>query len=127
MNQILILRDAIRESHSPYENYYLLALAKHIVRSYSNLKFGPEVGISRKKITCVDVNAIWLREIQRMQSDLCRYEKESENFSQIIYGDARKADTCGLDRKVRYVITSPPYPNEKDYSRTTRLESVEYS
>ena len=22
------------------------------------------------------------------------------------------------------VITSPPYPNEKDYSRTTRLESV---
>jgi hypothetical protein len=22
------------------------------------------------------------------------------------------------------VITSPPYPNEKDYTRTTRLESV---
>lgn len=25
---------------------------------------------------------------------------------------------------VDVVITSPPYPNEKDYTRTTRLESV---
>ena len=25
---------------------------------------------------------------------------------------------------VDFVITSPPYPNEKDYTRTTRLESV---
>ena len=31
----------------------------------------------------------------------------------------------GLDPKsVDAVITSPPYPNEKDYTRTTRLESV---
>ena len=27
-------------------------------------------------------------------------------------------------RSVDAVITSPPYPNEKDYTRTTRLESV---
>src|SRR5438876_8759375 len=26
--------------------------------------------------------------------------------------------------KIDAVITSPPYPNEKDYTRTTRLESV---
>ena len=27
-------------------------------------------------------------------------------------------------KSVDAVITSPPYPNEKDYTRTTRLESV---
>ena len=49
LNQVLILRDTILAAHTKYEQYFLLALAKNIVYSYSNLKFGPEVGISRKK------------------------------------------------------------------------------
>jgi DNA modification methylase len=28
------------------------------------------------------------------------------------------------EAKIDFVITSPPYPNEKDYTRSTRLESV---
>jgi len=27
-------------------------------------------------------------------------------------------------RQIDFVVTSPPYPNEKDYTRTTRLESI---
>jgi DNA modification methylase len=33
---------------------------------------------------------------------------------------SREVAPCSIDA----VITSPPYPNEKDYTRTTRLESV---
>lgn len=33
-------------------------------------------------------------------------------------------ETLTLRKIIVAVITSPPYPNEKDYSRTTRLESV---
>ncbi len=36
--------------------------------------------------------------------------------------DARELRT--ISAKVSAVITSPPYPNEKDYTRTTRVESL---
>ena len=38
--------------------------------------------------------------------------------------DARGTDQLLAPNSVDAVITSPPYPNEKDYTRTTRLESV---
>ena len=120
----LVLRDSIRAANSPFEDYYLLALAKHIVYSYSNLKFGPEVGISRKKKESVDVVEIWLSEIERMETDLEYWKHHSSTFADISLGDARSIPKRDYIGKVDCVITSPPYPNEKDYSRTTRLESV---
>ena len=124
LNQVLILRDTIYSVHSDYEDYFLLALAKHIVYSYSNLKFGPEVGISRKKVYSVDVVDIWLDQVRTIQNDLDRYRGLSNTYSQIINGDSRTINPSNISKKVNFVITSPPYPNEKDYSRTTRLESV---
>lgn len=124
LSSTLVLRDAIRAANSPFEDYYLLALAKHIVYSYSNLKFGPEVGISRKKKESVDVVEIWLSEIERMETDLEYWKHHSSTFADISLGDARSIPKRDYIGKVDCVITSPPYPNEKDYSRTTRLESV---
>lgn len=124
LSSTLVLRDSIRAANSPFEDYYLLALAKHIVYSYSNLKFGPEVGISRKKKESVDVVEIWLSEIERMETDLEYWKHHSSTFTDISLGDARSIPKRDYIGKVDCVITSPPYPNEKDYSRTTRLESV---
>ena len=124
LSSTLVLRDSIRAANSPFEDYYLLALAKHIVYSYSNLKFGPEVGISRKKKESVDVVEIWLSEIERMETDLEYWKHHSSTFADISLGDARSIPKKDYIGKVDCVITSPPYPNEKDYSRTTRLESV---
>ena len=124
LSSTLVLRDSIRAANSPFEDYYLLALAKHIVYSYSNLKFGPEVGISRKKKESVDVVEIWLSETERMETDLEYWKHHSSTFADISLGDARSIPKRDYIGKVDCVITSPPYPNEKDYSRTTRLESV---
>ena len=124
LSNTLVLRDSIRAANSTFEDYYLLALAKHIVYSYSNLKFGPEVGISRKKKESVDVVEIWLSEIERMEADLECWKHHSSTFADISLGDARSIPKKDYVGKVDCVITSPPYPNEKDYSRTTRLESV---
>jgi hypothetical protein len=46
--------------------------------------------------------------------------------AEIKHGDARRASEYFPTHlgDVNFVITSPPYPNEKDYTRTTRLESV---
>ncbi|MDA8188156.1 MAG: hypothetical protein M0T85_08450 [Dehalococcoidales bacterium] len=38
--------------------------------------------------------------------------------------DSRRIAGILAPRSIDVVITSPPYPNEKDYTRTTRLESV---
>lgn len=126
LGDTLILRDTILSANSVYQDYYLLALAKHIVFSYSNLKFGPEVGVSRKKKEQVDTVNIWLEEVKKMQSDLNANEKNALVPSDITLGDSRNISisTTKYHGKVDCVITSPPYPNEKDYSRTTRLESV---
>lgn len=124
LSDTLVLRDAICSANSRFQDYYLLALAKHIVYSYSNLKFGPEVGISRTKKDCVNVVEIWLSEVQKMYRNLATFSEYAETEADITLGDARNISVSDHLKKVDCVITSPPYPNEKDYSRTTRLESV---
>lgn len=124
LSDTLILRDAILSANSRYQDFYLLALAKHIVYSYSNLKFGPEVGVNRRKREQVDTVNIWLLEVARMQNDLVINEENAFIPSDITLGDARNMTQSQYYGKVDCVVTSPPYPNEKDYSRTTRLESV---
>lgn len=124
LSHVLLLEDVIKGIHTPYEEYFLLALAKHIVLSYSNLKFGPEIGIKRKKVQKVDVVSIWLEQIAIMQRDISENEDQRNIRCEILNGDARNITQYSTLSKVRYVITSPPYPNEKDYSRITRLESV---
>lgn len=124
LHQVLVLRDTIINEHSVYNDYFLIALAKHIVYSYSNLKFGPEVGISRTKKDHVDVLEIWLSEIKRIERDLLENGQFANINTDIILGDSRAIDCHKYLKSIDCVITSPPYPNEKDYSRTTRLESV---
>lgn len=100
------------------------AFAKQIVYSYSNLHFGPEVGVSRKKKIDVDVIGLWLEQIQKIANDLNEYA-DLKNVPSIVYrGDSRKISDYLENNTIDSIITSPPYPNEKDYTRTTRLESV---
>ena len=66
----------------------------------------------------------WLNAVSLMVHDLREYHFVSDTPATAFRADARDMrrhlSPCSIDA----VITSPPYPNEKDYSRTTRLESV---
>ncbi len=42
----------------------------------------------------------------------------------VLYGDSRKLHNSLKPSSISAVFIFPPYPNEKDYARTTRLESV---
>jgi DNA modification methylase len=58
-----------------------------------------------------------------MAADLRTLPDRSHRPVTVFHGDAR--DALPFEKSsVDFVITSPPYPNEKDYTRTTRLESV---
>jgi len=97
-------------------------LGNALVFKISNLHFGPEVGV-RKPKTDVPVVSNWLLEINKMVDDLRQVAEKTYPATKVHLGDARNLDIIEPN-SIDAVITSPPYPNEKDYTRTTRLESV---
>lgn len=123
LKTLALLRKIDEHGDASLRNVGRLALAGALVNGVSNLKFGPEVGVGKIK-TDAPVLETWGERIQRMADDL-RFVRERSNVpTRVIKFDARKMDHGLAPKSVDAVITSPPYPNEKDYTRTTRLESV---
>ncbi len=125
LHKSLVLAEAInRETdEGPTRDHLRLALAKTLVFSASNLHFGPEVGVRGRKLDA-PVFEEWLENVRAMVSDLSRVVSQERAPAQVIRADARSMADHLAPRSIDAVFTSPPYPNEKDYTRTTRLESV---
>ena len=125
LHKCLILREEIQKApDSPLRDIELLAFAFVSVFVASNLKFGPEVGVGSNKKTDALVFESWLRKVNEMAGDLRQFAALASVASKCVLGDARQMLGDLPPGSVDGVITSPPYPNEKDYTRTTRLESV---
>jgi len=125
LRKVLILRDLIEQDtpNLDLRNALLLALANVTVNQASNLAFGPEIYATGRKKDASLVSSFRAR-TRAMASDL-RTKPKQYASARIKLGDARRvSDYFGGDAPVHGVITSPPYPNEKDYTRMTRLESV---
>ncbi len=124
LHKTLVLLDHLkRQYHKQYYRHELLALANTLVYSISNLHFGPEVGVGPAKIDA-PVIAAWLAGVCAMADDLRKMRNVGDTPSVVHLADYRKIINVLEPESVDAVITSPPYPNEKDYTRTTRLESV---
>ncbi len=123
LHRALVLLDLIRASAKPWSCHQELAFAATLVADASNLKFGPEVGVNRKPREDADVVGCWMGRVRQMAADLRALPDRSHRPVTVFHGDARDAFPFEKN-SVDFVITSPPYPNEKDYTRTTRLESV---
>jgi DNA modification methylase len=126
MHKALVLLEAMQELRDDrYWAHERLALAKSLVFNSSNLHFRPEVGVGKPKLDAPVVGP-WLAGVAAMADDLrlpqvCAYR---DMPAQVYHADARQAGSILQPRSIAAVITSPPYPNEKDYTRATRLESV---
>jgi hypothetical protein len=103
---------------------YRLAVAAILVEDVGNIGFGPEVYMTRPKRD-VPVDALFARKTNAMLEDLriVRSSDLERTRSCVSLDDARSLQSIG-SRAIDVVITSPPYPNEKDYTRSTRLESI---
>lgn len=124
LHKALVLLEAIaRSPDQPCHRYLRLALARTLVYDVSNLHFGPEVGVRRTKLEDAPVVECWLAAVQRMAGDL-RVVDRTAPPTVIHHADARRIASLLQPRAIDAVFTSPPYPNEKDYTRATRLESV---
>lgn len=124
LHKSLVLMDEIdRFKSTSFNKYFRLAFANALVFGISNLKFGPEVGIGKVRHD-VSVVSLWFAEVEKISSDIASVDSKDYPDASVILSDSRDASSFLKDRKISAIITSPPYPNEKDYTRTTRLESV---
>ena len=123
LHKALVLFDSIQASAPHYRGHLLLAFAKVLVSSISNLRFGPEVGVGPKKEDSPVIGP-WLDAVRTIAEDIRPLRKRGRVTSVVHLADARDLRHLLEPDSIDAVITSPPYPNEKDYTRTTRLESV---
>lgn len=124
LHKVLVLLDCLQRHANPrFARHQHLALAKALSFAIGNLHFGPEVGVGPMKADA-PVIARWFDGISNMAHDLRHLRALNRTEAVVHRGDARRVldmiEPCSIDA----VITSPPYPNEKDYTGTTRLESV---
>jgi len=126
--RVLALRYAIERIALPQDirEFMALALANTIVTTAGNVGFGPEVYRLPPREDA-DVLGAFAVTVTRMISDVQTILiKQQRPFppAHVFQEDARVLSSLEGCPPIGVVITSPPYPNEKDYTRSTRLESV---
>ncbi|HBI45911.1 MAG TPA: DNA methyltransferase [Planctomycetales bacterium] len=124
LHKTLVLLEALAaHADERFSAHERVALAKAIVFGISNLHFGPEVGVGPAKSDAPVID-LWMNGVRLMAEDL-RGLAEKDGAKAVVHrADSRDLLNVIEPKSVDAVITSPPYPNEKDYTRTTRLESV---
>ena len=124
LHKTLVLLDILDEHRDDaLHAHERLALASALVSGISNLRFGPEVGVGRIRRDAPVVSP-WSDRVAAMADDLSTLRARAGTEAAVRVADARRPETCLDPCSIDAVITSPPYPNEKDYTRTTRLETV---
>jgi hypothetical protein len=133
LSRVLAVRYAIDETPLPGDvrDLFRLALANTIVATAGNIAFGPEI-YRRPPQDDADVLSAFADTVTGMLLDLeTLLARQNQPFpsASVFQDDARVlsaldgSSSIGAPR-IGVVVTSPPYPNEKDYTRSTRLEGV---
>jgi len=102
---------------------FRLALAAVVVTDISNLGFGPEVYAAKRREDA-DVYGAYTEKLRRIRQDLATVQQIPNPGMTTVYCDDARRLATRVSGPIDYVITSPPYPNEKDYTRITRLELI---
>lgn len=122
-------------------NLFKLAMIAILPEEVGNVRFGPEATRNKKEAGDKDVYTILKKKLQEIEEDLESVQKTIESGdiepgkTEIIRADARQlGDTLREESElllsdkhggeVDYLITSPPYPAEHDYTRNQRLELI---
>ena len=109
-----------------HRDLLMVALASTTVADGANVKYGPEIYCVAPKIDA-DLVTLWAQKVDVMAHDLdlARLRPQTGRTS-VLHGDARKSDVvlrrAGIPGSIQYVVTSPPYPADHDYTRNTRIE-----
>jgi DNA methylase len=100
---------------------FKLALATTFVSS-ANVDFGPEIGLTKPKRDSPVLENFASRTAEMIE-DLEKVAGTEAPTSDVWIGDSRTMEGVEAD-SVAAIVTSPPYPVDKDYTRQIRLESA---
>ena len=126
---VLSVRTAIERTPMSRESraFFSLALISAVVSRIADVKFGPEVYClpEARRLPAI-ASFVEVAEMMIGDMDYARSLGNSATSARVILGDARSAEALATaaPNGVDFAITSPPYPNEHDYTRSTRLELV---
>lgn len=130
--ELLALKEAVSDLglEDKIKDLITLALAS-IMRPASNLRFGPEIGLKKKSlkrpIKNVPVFELFKRKIDFIVEDLKKVQENRPKASCEVYLlDSRELNRLRIPFEYQkiHMILSPPYPQDHDYTREVRLESI---
>jgi hypothetical protein len=127
--KVIALSTAIKNAlRKPAERHFFqLALASALVHRIADIKFGPEVYCLAEPKRSAVIQS-FASQATTMIEDISRISEQQSSMAstKIAFGDSRRIDVlhAAAPKGVDFVITSPPYPNEHDYTRSTRLELI---
>ena len=118
-----ILNQTIKKDSSQYLWPFFHTAFSSIIVPSSNVSYGPGFGVKKAK-TDVDVMGLFTKKLERMISDLREVENNEVKKTpyKIIWGDARSLSQYIEPNSVDFLITSPPYPGDHEYTKHTKLE-----
>ncbi len=122
-NQVWFVKKEIEQlENSPVKDLLKLALI-HAAVNASNVAYCPGTSFYpfRNK---PDFHDAFLKMINDILEDLLILKKTKATFgtTQVYNEDCRSASNFIEPESVDFIITSPPYPNDLEYTRQTRLE-----
>lgn len=123
--KLIILKMIINSkvSTKKFRAFFDLALSSIIV-PVSNVRYGPGFGVGKAKLDA-DVFGLFKKKIERMFADLSNLTKEQiATRSEVKLGDSRLLSKYYEPNSVNFMITSPPYPGDHEYTKHTRLELI---
>jgi hypothetical protein len=127
LQRLLILRDEIdaelENRPRAYREVFLVSLSSVVANGAGNFAFGPEIYRTKPKRD-YDVLGHFARHTHQMVSELTRIRSATPAPPRCDVHCTDARELAGVPDGISAVITSPPYPNEKDYTRTTRVESI---
>ena len=118
------IRDTIPDDK--IRRLFTLALISSAVRDLSNTRFGPELYCVPPRTPLPDAKSALVSRIVAMADDLeSTPGTDCPHVSKVSVGDSRDGRTLRAipwTRHPCFVVTSPPYPTDHDYTRNSRLE-----
>jgi DNA modification methylase len=114
-----IIQELIPETNKEFFN---LALSSIIV-PVSNIRYGPGFGVAKAKDD-VDVLKYFKQKTDKMIGDLKGLKQHNKTYSEVFHGDARQLDKTYKPNSIDFMITSPPYPGDHEYTKHTKLELI---
>jgi hypothetical protein len=122
------LKRTIEQFSFPYHNIFLLLFFSILEECSFTAKEGQFLRLKRNKKTSDPIEAM-SRKVAQVEEDIHRMKSLFPNLSikeeaipDAYLGDARDLSNIQFEKKPTVIITSPPYANRYDYTRTYSLE-----